>query len=442
MLNVSGNPLSGWGDLHALAQLPALTRLLASGCGLTAAFADVGSAAVELGSSSSGAGDAASSGAVPSAASVRLPHSFPAVESLTLGGGTALSSAASVDALDSAFPRLTSLRLSHSDLAFGAGSEIDADAVARAAAASSQLTLPPPQPLGPAEARQLVIARLPRLASLNGSDIRPKERADAEKAYARRLGGAFAQAWAAATKAAGAGAGAAAAAAAAPVAPRITDVFGCKSAALPPEVYASPLAAAGAAAVDADRRGSTASDATAATGRSGFGAGDDLPAAFRRAGDGGVIRAQSAAVPVPYPHAPVPAFAVSCPVEWADRAAAGASHPTPASLHVGAPPLSSPPYVPALDPCGLGAGNPAAAGALQRAWPRYFIVAAEHDLHAVPAATADAGTGALASSVVTVSLRSIAGASCTMDPVAKRLPLSMTVGESLRSGRLSASDRN
>jgi trimeric autotransporter adhesin len=444
VLNVSGNPLGGWGALHALAQLPSLSRLLASGCGFTAAFADVGSAAVEL---STGSNDAAATAAPPSAASVPLPHSFQSVESLTLGGGNAFSSVASVDALDSAFPRLTSLRLGHADLAFGAGSEIDAEAVARAAAvaaggapsappASAQPSLPP---LGPSEARQLLVARLPRLASLNGSDVRPKERADAEKTYARRLGGAFAQAWAAATAAVAATAAGDTPAVAPSAPPRVTDVFGCKSAALPPQAY---ISAPHSGDATADRRSSTASDAAASVatsgGRSGFGGGEELPAAFRRAGDGGVIRSHAAAAPVPYPHAPVPVFAVSCPVEWAERSNSNGGSSvsaTAASLHGGSPPLTAPPYVSALDPCGLGAGNPAAAGALQRAWPRYFIVAAEHDLHAVPSVSGDAGTGSLASTVVTVTLRSIAGASCTMEPLTKRLPLSMTVGAFAEEGR-------
>lgn len=386
VINLSGNPLGTWGALHALGTLPSLSTLLASECGITSVFADVGSIVA----------DGLLTAGTPGARIGR--QLFPALDTLSLTGN-ALGSAANIDALDSALPALTTLRLSHTDLAFSAGSEIDAAAIAAAVGAPPPVSAQPPSSLGPSEARQLLVARLPRLTSLNGSDVRPKERADAEKAYARRLGAAFAAAWTSASAAAASSGGSVGSPTAA--APRVTDLFGCKSVTLSPDAYAS------SSSRDGDRRDSTASDA------SGFSAVQStastsahLPAAFKRAGDGGVIRSHKEVAPVPYAHSLVPAFAVSAPLEQARPA----------------------PYVPVLDPTGLGAARPDAAGSLQRAFPRYFIVAAAHDMHAQPAASTDAGSGSLASSVVNLQIRSLAGRSCMMEPQVKRIPLSMTIG--------------
>jgi hypothetical protein len=75
------------------------------------------------------------------------PASFASLEQLSLTGN-ALASVSAVDALD-AFPRLRTLRLGPLDL--------------------------PARPSGPeltaGEARQLLIGRLPRLESLNGSEV-------------------------------------------------------------------------------------------------------------------------------------------------------------------------------------------------------------------------------------------------------------------------------
>lgn len=63
----------------------------------------------------------------------------------------------------------------------------------------------------------------------------------------------------------------------------------------------------------------------------------------------------------------------------------------------------------------------------QASLPRFFILAARHDLLAPHAGAAGGPGGATAAAVVSVTLKSMAARSCMADPVAKRLPLSMTV---------------
>lgn len=45
--------------------------------------------------------------------------------------------------------------------------------------------------IGPSVARQLLVARLPSVIRLNQSEVRPRERADAEKGYLRRVSAEF-----------------------------------------------------------------------------------------------------------------------------------------------------------------------------------------------------------------------------------------------------------
>lgn len=84
------------------------------------------------------------------------PGAFPALEALTITGNP-IAAWASLDALNS-FPRLSWLRAGELPLFDGAG-------------------------MGASVARMHVIARVAGLQSLNGSQVRPRERADAEKVY-------------------------------------------------------------------------------------------------------------------------------------------------------------------------------------------------------------------------------------------------------------------
>lgn len=64
---------------------------------------------------------------------------------------------------------------------------------------------------------------------------------------------------------------------------------------------------------------------------------------------------------------------------------------------------------------------------LQSVLPRFFILAARHDLLAPHAGALGGGGAAASAAVVSVTLRSMAARACMADPVTKRLPLSMTV---------------
>ena len=538
VLNLSGNARlgahSGWGALHALRALPSLQWLLAGGCGLTSIFADVrGGDQPQPQQQQQQQPDAP-------AAPVDPPPWFPALTTLSLAGGTALSSPASIDALDGAFPALTTLRLGPADFAFsspaaelaasgcepllpaaaGGHAELQATVTASAPPTAASSSSPPvgeQQPAAapavvvvaapsssctdaslpqwsPAEARQLLIARLPRLTSLNGSEVSVKERRDGERAYTRRVGAAFARAWVPpaalpccccstaaplappASPPSSPESSSAVAATASTTPPpaagtvawsgggSVVDLFGAVSATLPACAWDATRAAAARWAL---RNGAGGGSGHAGVGgappppgaaAAGDGAAAPLaaggpphvrqPTAFRRAGDGGLIRSMPTPPPrVPFALSPVPAFALSAPRGGSATlppavasGAAAAARPPPhtaaaaaaAEPHVCGPcHQHQPPYVPAMDPCALGAAQPAAAGALQRAFPRYFIVAAAHDLHGDGAVGVGAGAGgasSVAATAVVVTLRSVAGRSCTRDPVTKRLPLSMTVG--------------
>lgn len=107
-----------------------------------------------------------------------------------------------------------------------------------------------------------------------------------------------------------------------------------------------------------------------------------------------------------------------------------------------------------LDPFGLGTSNTGAAGRMLQRFPRYFLLAAKYDLHAPGLLDSAAGTTLAGASVHVrampwevwrhapywccgmrsmplprsqVTLRSMAGSSCTMEAVSKRLPQSMTI---------------
>jgi hypothetical protein len=243
-INLSDNALTDWVAVHdvVVSAAPSLTRLMVN----NNAFAEL-----------------------PPPASP-----CPTLEQLSLNGNP-LASLSSVDALD-VFPQLTGLRLGAPDLA----------------AATSVA-------IGPLEARQLLIARLPRLATLNGSEVRARERDDAEKAYARRVGEAFV-----AVVGSGRAGG-----------NTLQDLFGSRSVAKA-DIAAYVAAgvtgptAAGAGAGSFDRIARTAVDDAAARGVD-MPTAATLPTAFSRGGDSGVIRAVKAAVWGPFELAPVPLHSVS-----------------------------------------------------------------------------------------------------------------------------------
>ena len=223
------------------------------------------------------------------------------------------------------------------------------------------------------------------MTSLNGSEVRAREREDAEKAYARKVGAAF-------SAAEGAAAG-------------VTALFGAKHAL--EAVASNPYGAqaqggysGSASPLDAD----AAHGAAMATGAGKTTLSVLAPSGFSKGSDQGVIRGRVPTVDRTsvFVTAPVPLLLVS--------ASEGPPH-----------------YFAELDPWDFGISAPEAAGRLQRDFPRYFMLAARYELHA-PAVAASAVGGTLASSVATLTLRSMAGGSCMLEPQTKRLPLSMEVG--------------
>ncbi|OQR97361.1 tubulin-specific chaperone E [Achlya hypogyna] len=128
LVDVSHNSIGDWAAVQrALGGLPALRHLVATHNALGAI--------------------------APSAAG-----SFASLESLALGDNR-IASWASMDALNS-FPALTLLRFAKNPLVAG---------------------------LGAGEARMMVVARCGRLLAFNGSEIRAKERTDAEQMYLKRI---------------------------------------------------------------------------------------------------------------------------------------------------------------------------------------------------------------------------------------------------------------
>ena len=350
-LNLSSNPLQGWEQVHYLGSMPALSWLQLNNCGLQRLWA-------------------AAAPAAPSAA----PPPFAHLEQLSLAGSD-IREAWVIDALDS-FPSLRSVRLTNADFA-----------------------LPHHPALGPVEARQLIIARCPRLTALCGSEVRMREREDSEKAYARRVAGLFAEVNVGG-EGGGGGGGGGGAAAPAPALRSTAEIFGEHAVGPQPEfnLLAPPVAPATTLAAEA-------------------------PVAFSRGSDAGIIRARGGEFVVggaeahytstnPFIRSPVPLHTLSAA---AASAGAGASAAAPA-------------YAASMDPWGLGARDPAAAARMLAFFPRFFLLAAKFDLLAPGKAGGGAlGGGTLAASSVPLLLRSMAGASCMLEPVRQRLPLSTTV---------------
>lgn len=173
-LSISENPLSGWGQVYAFAFLPRLSWLLACDCGLSEVWCPptpctTVTALLEACEASEEARQAAVA---------HIP--FAGLEQLSITGSS-LGAPWTLDALD-AFPSLTTLRLSNADLS-------------PALVAAATLTAPPGgsgPALGPSEARQLIVARCPKIQMCNGSEVRLREREDAEKAYTKKVGAAWA----------------------------------------------------------------------------------------------------------------------------------------------------------------------------------------------------------------------------------------------------------
>lgn len=346
-INISENQLSDWGQVYALSRLPALSWLLASDNGLTELWAEACAGSQPARDASSppagGAGGEAAAGSAAQADGSAAPFSRLEQANLT---GNKLRELWSLDALD-ALPNLTNLRLTNSDIL-------------------------PEAALGPSEARQVIVARLPKLLMLNGSEVRSREREDAEKAYQRRVIESFLPTLGR------------------PAGTTITDVFGAKSVPNAFMTMAAPAAGAGTSSSSGTANRPLAAGAAAGAG-AGSGSGsaahstltESVPAAFRKEPGAGVIRA-----------APV-----------LDRTSSYVISSYPL-LRVSSATTQPAPYVAALDPYGLGSGDAVAAGKLQRLHPRYFLVAAKYDLHAV--AVKDAGASAtIASSVVNVSGRMV-----------------------------------
>jgi hypothetical protein len=321
-LNLSGNPLDSWGHVFALSRLPSLAYLLLNGCGITDVWTNVEDASrvVEINSNNTNGGG----GSVVA---------FAALEQLSLTGA-ALASTAALDAFD-AFPSLFALRLTNSDIA-----------------------APGLSHLGPVEARQVLIARAPRLTMLSGSEVRAREREDAEKAHALRIAGTWLEEEARTRGVASIG---------------LADIFGARSIPRSPLFSLAPP---------------TTNQTTLVI---------NAPSGTSRGADSGVIMSSASAASRdlvnPFLFAPVPLLRVA------------------SALEPGA-------YVAALDPWELGAGDAAAAGRLQRRFPRFFLLAAKYDLLA-PSKVVAAGGGSLASSTSSLTLRSMAGGSCTMEPVTR-----------------------
>ena len=319
--------------MYAFSRLPKLENLLLADNGLTEVWAETPS-------------------------DTNNPRPFPALEQLSLTGNP-LAALWCVDALD-ALPCLTTLRLGNADL------------VGTARGGDSGGGGPP----GPAEVRQLLIARLPKLRMLNGSEVRQREREDAEKAHTRRVGAAFASGRGAATGP--------------------TAIFGTRAATSQSAAIAAFYGGGGGG-------GGGAGDLPIGAAEARGGGKEVIPLAFRKAGDGGVIRARTAEEGRGTPsESPFPLFLLSSGAVAA--------------------------YETALDPAGLGATAPAEAAALQALHPRYFALAARYDLHAAAAVEAAAHATTLAGSAVGLTLRSLAGDSCMSDPLVRKLPVSMTVG--------------
>jgi Leucine-rich repeat (LRR) protein len=357
VLNLTDNEIDDWSQVFTLSKLKGLNQLQLGNNKITTVWMPTNSTSTD---------------------SENTP--FAALEQLSISGNK-LSDLSSIDALDMC-PKLTSLRLTNTDIADAAGQTS----------------------LGPSEARQIIVARLPKLASLNNSEVRPREREDAEKAYSTRVGRSFAATHTGHSSAS------------------ITDVF-------PPQYIKSEDVGAYIVKVIQERGGSTVGSSPTGGAGAGAGAGGAtiagvnaplpsaaaLPAAFQKSGDTGVIRAARAVeVNNPYYTSPLPLCVASL--------ASSSSSSSVASSDMSVEPV----YLPELDPFSLGTSNAAVASKLQAVFPRYFMLAARYDLHA-PTARDVGAASTIGASAVAVTLRSMAGSSCMLEPEKKRLPLNMTV---------------
>ena len=388
-LNLSDNKGLQWNEIYALRSLESLSWLILNDCSISQVWTLPLDRNILLGIDPTSLLSSSSS----SSSNISVPLPFAKLEQLSLTGNK-LMSLSSIDALDS-FPVLNTLRISHSDISDASlNNSINIDGNSSSTSISSSL--------GPSEARQLVVARCPRITTFNGSEVRAREREDAEKAYARKIGNIFS------------------------TSENVTGVTTIFGALLAPE--AAEMNPYGAVNMGVFSGSGSTLDADAAhIAAAAISQKTTLvvnaPSGFSKGSDSGVIKSKTPTVDRSsvFVTSPVPLMFVS---RGGGKSALDSSSFLSSSLLVHS---SSPPYVPELDPWGLGVSNVQAAGKLQRLFPRYFLMAARYELHA-PAIHAAASAGTLASSVATVLLRSMAGGSCTIEPQTKKLPLSMEVG--------------
>lgn len=194
-------------------------------------------------------------------------------------------------------------------------------------------------PRSPAEGRHTAIARIPSLSYFNGSEVREHERIEAERHYTRKIATLFATE---------------------KNVNHVTVIFGFKNLGLPP--------------VEPPKSTMTS----------------DLPAAFSKGVDSGVIRNRA----LEY------AFVES---KW-----------SPAFPYSQLSSTNNPVYVTSLDPYNLGEKDVVQAAELQKIFPRYFLLAARYDVHAESKSHVDSKN--LATRSIELALRPMSGNSCLMEP--------------------------
>ena len=375
VLNISDNPIKEWGQIYSLSYLSSLQWLLINDCHITDIWIDCPN---ELPFTNE---------------NIVLP--FNKLEQLSITGNK-FSSLYTIDALDS-FINLINLRLTHTDLTMNTTTLItnhyhNNNTSSFSSTANNNT-------LGPSEARQVIVARVPRLTMLNGSEVRPREREDAEKAYTKKIAMTFAENEKGKNT-------------------NIIDIFGAK---LAPEAAALAQAAHIATMINSNSNGvpSTVSNVTSVPVTSNIGSTSSssssstvkttlvmgTPTGFSKGSDAGIIRSQRDMNHSVFTYSPYCLWKLS---SYSNNE-------------------NSYPYISSLDPWSLGNTAVEQAGKIQALFPRYFLLAARYDIHAPLTANASAASS-IASTVASLTLRSMAGNSCMMEPQVKKLPVSMTIG--------------
>lgn len=374
VLNLSDNPIKEWGQVYSLSYLPCLQWLLINDCQLTEVWLDD--------DKNTNDGTYTTNSVVP----------FSKLEQLSVTGNK-FTSLATIDAFDS-FINLVNLRLIHTDLVMNTTTLPDT----KNSDENNITTTAPTVALGPSEARQVIVARVPRLTMLNGSEVRAREREDAEKTYTKKIATSFAETEKGKNT-------------------NIIDIFGTKvvpeaaelaHAAYLGSISSSSFAALSVSNVTTASVSNIGSSSTSSSSSSSSSTKTTLvmgtPTGFSKGSDTGVIRShRDGSNQTVFTHSPCSLWKVS------------------SRTH------SPYPYIPSLDAWSLGSTVPESAGKLQTLFPRYFLLAARYDIHA-PLNASTSAASSLASTVANLTLRSMAGNSCMMEPQTKKLPLSMTIG--------------